>query len=327
MPKAKPNPLWSIILAGGEGERTRPFIEQWLGSHKPKQYCTFVGKRSMLQHTLDRADRLNRAEHKITVIGQNHLEFAGEILEANQVGRVLVQPQNCGTAAGVFLPLTYVQTWDPEATVAIFPSDHFVFPEDRFLETVKRAVRACEIFPDRLFLLGVRPSHLELDYGWINVGAILGWSGGSCLYQADSFLEKPGSSESLQALAKGAFWNTLVLVAKVSTLWKLGCQYLPEIVKRFHLLSNSIGTAREGEMLRQVYQEMPILNFSVELLQHVPQHIGVIEAEEVLWSDWGRPDRIMQTLQILGKEPAFPSDILNHSTSVCSESRCNMEVS
>ena len=53
MLRAEAHPLWSIILAGGEGERTRPFIEQWLGGHKPKQYCTFVGKRSMLQHTLD----------------------------------------------------------------------------------------------------------------------------------------------------------------------------------------------------------------------------------------------------------------------------------
>lgn len=29
--------LWSIILAGGEGERVRPLIQRWLGCHKPKQ--------------------------------------------------------------------------------------------------------------------------------------------------------------------------------------------------------------------------------------------------------------------------------------------------
>ena len=48
--------LWSIILAGGDGERTRPFIQEWLGVAVPKQYCTFVGTRSMLQHTWDRAN-------------------------------------------------------------------------------------------------------------------------------------------------------------------------------------------------------------------------------------------------------------------------------
>jgi hypothetical protein len=50
--------VWSVVLAGGEGERTRAFITSWLGYHKPKQYCTFTGTRSLFQHTVDRADAL-----------------------------------------------------------------------------------------------------------------------------------------------------------------------------------------------------------------------------------------------------------------------------
>src|SRR5439155_1032627 len=60
--------LWSIVLAGGEGERLRPFVQQWLGRHQPKQYCTFVGTRSMFQHTVDRADQLSAPDHRVTVI-------------------------------------------------------------------------------------------------------------------------------------------------------------------------------------------------------------------------------------------------------------------
>ncbi|MDH3505028.1 MAG: sugar phosphate nucleotidyltransferase [Nitrospirota bacterium] len=313
--RVESNPLWSIILAGGEGERTRPFIEQWLGCHKPKQYCTFVGNRSMLQHTLDRADRLVRPEHKVTVIGRNHREFVNETLEGHRSGHVILQPRNCGTAAGVFLPLTFVRAWDPEATVVIFPSDHFVFPEARFLETVRRGIRASHILQDRLILFGVRPSHLELDYGWINVGGVLGRSGGSCVRLAGSFLEKPDPMEGLQAMANGALWNTLVIVAKVSTLWKLGWQSLPGIMERFERLGARIGTVHEGETLQEIYQDMPSLDFSCELLQRVPEHLGVMELEEVLWSDWGKPERIVETLKTLGKKPAFPSEILQRPTS------------
>ena len=49
------NRVWSIVLAGGEGERVQPLVQRWLGQPKPKQYCAFVGTRSLLQHTLDRA--------------------------------------------------------------------------------------------------------------------------------------------------------------------------------------------------------------------------------------------------------------------------------
>ncbi|MFI5224764.1 MAG: hypothetical protein ACHQX3_11100 [Nitrospirales bacterium] len=50
--------VWSIILAGGDGMRTKEFLRRWLSYEKPKQYCTLVGSRSMFQHTLDRAARL-----------------------------------------------------------------------------------------------------------------------------------------------------------------------------------------------------------------------------------------------------------------------------
>ncbi|MEO8325990.1 MAG: sugar phosphate nucleotidyltransferase [Nitrospirota bacterium] len=313
MLSAQANPLWSIVLAGGEGERTRPFIEQWLGGHKPKQYCTFVGNRSMLQHTLDRADRLVRPEHKVTVIGRNHREFLNKAMEREKSGHIIVQPHNCGTAAGVFLPLTFVRAWDADATVVIFPSDHFVFPEARFIETVRRGIRASHFLQDRLILFGVSPSHLELDYGWINLGEVLGWSSGSCIRLAGSFLEKPDPIEGKQAMANGALWNTLVMVAKVTTLWKLGWQHLPVMMERFDRLGTMIGTVHENETLHEIYRDMPVLDFSRELLQRIPEHLGVMEFEEVLWSDWGQPERIVQTLKTLGKEPAFPSDILQRS--------------
>lgn len=314
MLSAQANPLWSIVLAGGEGERTRPFIEEWLGGHQPKQYCTFVGKRSMLQHTLDRADRLVQPEHTVTVIGRNHRKFFNNATERETSGHVIVQPHNCGNAAGVFLPLTFVRAWDADATVVIFPSDHFVFPEDRFIETVRRGIRASHFLHDRLILFGVSPSHPELDYGWVNPGEVLGWSSGSCIRLAGSFLEKPDPHEALQAMSNGALWNTLVMVAKVSTLWKLGWENLPVMMERFERLGTTIGTVHENETLHEIYQDMPVLDFSRALLQRIPEHLGVMEFEEVLWSDWGQPERIVQTLKTLGKEPAFPSDILEKSS-------------
>jgi len=309
MAKSQSHALWSIILAGGDGELTRPFIEQWLGYPKPKQYCTFVGTRSMLQHALDRADRLGAPHQKVTVVAQNHQGYASEALEGQQAGQVILEPDDCGTGAQIFLPLTYIRAWDRNATVVIFPADHFVFPEDRFLETVQRAVRASHIFQDRLLLLGVRPTHLELDYSWMNVGGTLGWSGGSCVRQVDSFIDQPGPIDALNAMAKGALWNTSVLAAKVDTIWKLGWQYLPVIMERFERLGKAIGSNHEGQMLRQMYQKMPILNFSRELLQRAPERMGVLELDDVHWSDWERPDRILDSLNVLGKEPVFPAEM------------------
>ncbi len=264
----------------------------------------------MLQHTLDRADCLGAPHQKITVVAQSHQGFAGETLEGQRAGQVILEPNYCGTAPGMFLPLTYVRAWDPSATVVIFPSDHFVFPENRFLEMVRRAISGSRIFQDRLLVLGVRPTHLQLDYGWMNVGGVLGWSGGSCVRQVDSFIEQLDHVQALNAMAKGALWNTSVIVGKVSTIWKLGWQYIPVIMERFERLGKAIGSTHEGRMLRQLYQKMPILDVSSELLQRIPERLGMIELEDVLWSDWEGSDRICDMLNVLGKEPLFPSELV-----------------
>ena len=55
---------------------------------------------------------------------------------------------------------------------------------------------------------------------------------------------------------------------------------------------------------------MPSRNFSTDLLERVVEHVAVLELREVIWSDWGRPERISDTLRRVGKEPAFPLELL-----------------
>ncbi|MDH3769650.1 MAG: sugar phosphate nucleotidyltransferase [Nitrospirota bacterium] len=301
---------WSIVLAGGDGKRIQPYIQKWLGYPLPKQYCTFAGTRSMLQHTWGRANQIVWPRKKVTVVGRTHQQRSdGHFQGQSEEGAFIFQPQNCDTAPGVFLPLTYVKAWAPQSVVMIFPSDHFIFPEDRFVETVRRAVRAVELWPDRMILFGVQPSHLELDYGWISPGGILGWSEGSCIRSVQEFVEKPGSADGLRLMNEGALWNTLVLVANVETLWKAGWECCPEVMEKFEQLRQSIGTPDEGSVLQTIYHDMPNCNFSREVLQPLSKQLGVMELEKVLWSDWGRPERIIETLQALGIRPTFPTEV------------------
>ncbi len=298
--------LWSIILAGGEGERLRPLVQRWLGRHKAKQYCTFIGTRSMFQHTLDRADLLTAPERKVTVIARAHRREALLQLAGRESGKLIFQPANRDTAAGIFLALTHVRVRDPEATVAVYPSDHFVYPEERFVDAVQSAVRGAVHLRDSLFLLGALPDRLELDYGWIQEGANLGWIDGHRARTVESFIEKPSLQVARTVMASGALWNTLVLAGRVETLWRLGRHCFPDIMSLFERYGEAIGTLKEEEALKAVYKVMPARNFSSHLLSFIPKQIAVIELNDVLWSDWGKAERIVESLHRIGKHPAFP---------------------
>jgi mannose-1-phosphate guanylyltransferase len=176
-----------------------------------------------------------------------------------------------------------------------------------------------------MILLGVRPTHLELDYGWMSVGEVLGWSGGACIRGIQSFVEKPDTEDGMRLMSEGALWNTLVLVAKVETLWKAGWLCVPDMMERFEQLRRSIGTPAEGTILQNIYRDMPSRNFSRQVLQSLADQLGVIELDDVMWSDWGRPERIVETLQLLGKTPAFPMEAFRGS-GVPSLPRIQMEM-
>jgi mannose-1-phosphate guanylyltransferase len=298
--------VWSIVLAGAQEHGVRPFIQRWLGRPKPKQYCTFVGTRSLFQHTLDRADQLTAADQKVIVLSQSHAWEAWPQLGQRPSGTVILQPADRGTAAGIFHPLTYIKARDPRATVVIYPPDHFVYPEHRFLDSVQRAIWTVERFPDRLVLLGIVPDRLELDYGWIEPGEELHRSSNYQIRAVRTFLVKPTAAEADAALSAGALWNTLVVVAKVETLWSLGWHCFPDLIVHFERLGAAIGTSYETRTIKAMYGQMLSHNFASALLRRVPDRMAVVEMDGVLWSDWSKPERIANVLRQIGRQPAFP---------------------
>jgi hypothetical protein len=49
----------------------------------------------------------------------------------------------------------------------------------------------------------------------------------------------------------------------------------------------------------------------------VPERAAVVEMKGVLWSDWGKPAHIVDSLRRIGREPAFPLDCLGRRKDAC----------
>ena len=100
----------------------------------------------------DRADQISHPNCKITVVGKPYLHETCSQLGGRAPGTILTEPKNYGMIPCLFLALTYLQTKDPDATVIVYPSDHFIFPEAQFLGTIQRAVLASERLADHVIL-------------------------------------------------------------------------------------------------------------------------------------------------------------------------------
>lgn len=297
---------WSIVLAGGSGERLRAFTTERFGRPIAKQYCAFTGARSMFEHTLDRAARLSGPERVVSVVAREHLADAAPQL-SHRGGLALVQPANRDTAAGILLPLAAIRARDPKAVVVIQPSDHFVFPETRFLDVLRDAVRAVATLPEKIVLVGVEPDAPEPDYGWISPAQEIASAGGRPVRAIYGFVEKPKEEAAAALAALGGLWNTFVMAARVDVLWDLCKRRVPDVVERFEAALPDFGGRREREAIERLYADVPKRNFSTDVLQPESAALAVVELRDVVWSDWGRPERILETLSRLGLEPSFPA--------------------
>jgi len=317
--------LWCIILAGGNGSRVNDLIRRWKGRSIPKQYCAFVGTKSMLEHTLLRADSLVKPERQRVLIAKDHLQDAQLQIADRWPKSVILQPSNCDTLPGIFLPLTHVYARDPKATVIIYPSDHFIYPQESFVRMMESAVQAAEELPNLLLIVGTPANSLELDYGWICPTQQIWKTKDYTIFKVKQFLEKPSRERAEAAMACGSLWNTMIMAAKAHTLWQLGHTYAPEVLKHFEKLYQVIGTPREKRVLDLIYEVMPSKNFSKDILTPAADRIGLLLMKDVLWSDWGRKQRIIETLMRIGKQPNFPVTLASGNRPLC-KSTSNLSV-
>jgi mannose-1-phosphate guanylyltransferase len=301
--------LWGVVLAGGEGRRLRSYVQQLRGEELPKQYVNFVGRRSMLEHTFHRAEKLIPAGRILTVVSRPHLAYAEarRQLAARPRETLIVQPANKETGPGILLPLIFIYKRYPEAIVAIFPSDHFILEEDRFMSHVRLAAQAVKQKPTRIVLLAIEPHEPETDYGYVVPHKDAGRPCRFGTRAVSAFIEKPGADMAFELMMGGGLWNTMTMVFKLDTLLELVRRVHPGLYLNFSRILEAIGTVEEQRTVDDVYEGLEPVNFSKEIMMRIadrhPRSLSALPVRKVFWSDWGSRERVLQAFRRLDQVP------------------------
>jgi mannose-1-phosphate guanylyltransferase len=296
---------WAVVLAGGDGIRLRSLTRAIVGDDRPKQYVPLVGADSLLRQTLARAARLSPTERTVVVSQERHAGWLAAEFGADRGPKVLLQPENRDTAAGVMLPVYWIAARDPGATVVVFPSDHFVLEGAAFLAHVAEVVAFVERQRDGVVLLGARATEPDTEYGWIEPGEAVGATTSGPISRVARFREKPKREAAAMCLSREWLWNTFVMVAKASTLVSVADVLLPELHRRLTAATPLFGTQREAWAIRQAYQSLPRQNFSEMVLQAALPFLAVSVLPPLTWSDLGTPQRLFKLLRTLRISPAW----------------------
>ncbi|MGA7823372.1 MAG: sugar phosphate nucleotidyltransferase [Steroidobacteraceae bacterium] len=303
---------WVLLLAAGDGQRLAELTTTAGGLTVPKQFCTLEGGPSLLQQALGRATAAVSSERVCAVVAAYHRGWWSEQLGSLAPRNIIIQPRNRGTANGILFPLIHLFRRDPAARIVLLPSDHHVRDEGILSQAISVAAARSNSPP--IVLLGLRPREPDTGLGYIVPG--LPRVGG--YFGVERFVEKPAARVASELILQGALWNAFIIAADVSELIKLFERRCPDTVTAMsEIVSTPAGADREKRLL-DLYDALPVRDFSREILEGQEHHLSVLPVAECGWSDLGTPQRVARVLRGLEKDDAPRADCSQRASSFLS---------
>ena len=264
--------LWVVVLAGGRGERFWPLSTR----RRPKPFLDLRGKGSLLAETLQRAQKV-AMPRRIRVVAGRSLAAAlrHEIGGRKGIG-TLVEPAPLNTGPACLYAAAWLRERDPDATLLVLPSDHFVGGTEAFRRSVQRARRLAE--RGYLVTFGVRPHLASTEFGYILRGASLEALG----YAVRRFVEKPPLSGARRLLRRGALWNSGMFVWSVAAFLEEAARCEPSFAR---WLRTAAERGADSPLARRAFARLPPLPVDRAVLEK-SSRVAVVEAA-FRWSDLG----------------------------------------
>jgi mannose-1-phosphate guanylyltransferase len=294
---------WAVILAGGDGIRLKSLTRRITDDERPKQFCPVIGDMTLVEETQKRVALELAKERTLFVVNRLHQPYYSEILGGTPASNLIEQPRNIGTAPAILYSVLKIAAADPQAVVALFPSDHYVSDNTKFMAHIRSAFETAHFRQDLVILLGVEPENPETEYGWIEPAGSI--QGHRQLRYVRRFWEKPGSSLAAVLQLRGCLWNSFVMVASAQALLELMASATPALYHTFTCLAPLLGTDQETEMMGKVYGRLKETNFSDRVLALVPERLAVLKVTGIKWSDLGEPNRVLASIQLAGVRPRW----------------------
>jgi len=203
--------------------------------------------------------------------------------------QIVQEPCARNTAPACGLAAFLIERENPKAVLGIFPSDHVIADEPRFLKALQKGI-AVAAAGDNMVVLGIEPTRAETGYGYIETGD---FTADDSALHVRRFTEKPNQNRAEEFVAAGNYyWNSGMFLWSAKTLANAVREHLPETAPLLEKIAAAYGTPEFEAVFHELYPKCE--NISVDYAVLEPRsakgehlsHLYCLPAE-FSWNDLG----------------------------------------
>lgn len=271
---------YALIAAGGQGTRLWPLSR----TASPKQLLPLIDDHSMYQTSIKRIEGIFPPEKIFIVTGENYAKQLQDDVPEIPEENFIIEPYGKNTAPALGLALAYIQTRDPNATVAVLTADHFISNTEKFCRVLETAFEVAQ--DGKIVTLGISPSYPATGFGYIQQGDPIVTVNDFTIYQSKRFTEKPDIVRATQFLASGEYsWNSGMFIWKIEDAMRDLERHQPAMYALLTYLQNTFDTPDYQDKLVDIWEKMPRLSIDFAIMEKA-DNIAVIPVD-IGWSDVG----------------------------------------
>ncbi|MCG8474162.1 MAG: mannose-1-phosphate guanylyltransferase [Cytophagales bacterium] len=271
--------IYVVIMAGGVGSRFWPYSR----NSYPKQFLDVLGSGySLLQMTFERFRPLCPVENFYVVTNEDYASLVKKQLPEIAAEQILEESQRRNTAPCIAYASYKIGKLNPDARIVVTPSDHAIFKEKEFVDTIELALKDLESNPERLITLGIQPNRPDTGYGYIQYFK----DEFQPVKKVKTFTEKPELELAKTFLESGDFvWNAGIFVWRAREIKRAFQHFLPDIAEEFEEASEFFYTDNEQAAIEKAYSLCKSISIDYGILEK-SGHVYVVLGN-FGWSDLG----------------------------------------
>lgn len=269
---------YAVIMAGGIGSRFWPVSQKQF----PKQFHDLLGTgETLIQTTHRRLAQIIPEENIFVLTNALYKTLVESELPSITDRQIVLEPAMRNTAPCILLSALKIQKENPNATMIVAPSDHWIEDEEAFAQDVNRAFQACQQ-DDLLMTLGIQPTFPHTGYGYIEYDD----SAESAVKPVNQFREKPDYATAKTFLEQGHYlWNAGIFVWSTRAIINAFKAQLPEMYRLFAAGETAFNTPDEAAFIDATYEEAQNISIDYGIMENA-SNVVVIPAT-FDWNDLG----------------------------------------